>query len=782
MDERTGTPLDVPQRVSAAPERESAGRSKSQCKRRIVDARKGKNQMPESHVKFHSANGKRSILIVEDENLNRCILSDLLEETYEVIEAETSAEALEKIYANRETISLILLDLILPDGHGMDILHQVRTDPLLTRIPVIVMTADRDAEVESLNLGAIDFIPKPYPAPEVLLARIRRTIELCENRDIIRVTERDALTGLYNREYFYRYAEQFDLYHKEMPMDAIVVDINHFHIINERYGKAYADDVLRRIGEKIRETVSQAGGIVCRRESDVFMVYCPHGQNWPAILEHASDGLDSRVRLRMGIYAEVDKSIDIERRFDRAKLAADTVRGSFSKTYAVYDKALHENEIFTEQLLEDFPGALEDGQFEMYYQPKFDIRPATPILNGSEALVRWNHPALGMLSPDEFVPVFEGNGLIQLLDSHIWRLVAAQMRDWKERLGVSVPVSVNVSRVDLLDAELDTQLTRLLQEFDLTPSEFLLEITESAYTEDSEQIVTMVGKLREAGFHIEMDDFGSGYSSLNMISAMPVDAIKLDMEFIRNAFRERKNTRMLDLVIDIAESLEVPTIAEGVETAEQVFALKSMGCEIVQGFYFSRPIPAREYEAFLLARKNAIEQDPEEQMRFKPAASPGEFAYDALHDPTTRLYNHSAYEVFLRDADQNHIALLIASVDDFDALRTVHGLGMIDRIVVRIADALRRSFRSVDYICRIGNDEFVIIMSRVSSDMRDVVFHKVEQINGALQQERDGMPPVSLSVGVAFGDRENPRGDIFHDADTALSRIKEMKRSGCAIY
>ena len=738
--------------------------------------------MPESHIRFHSANGKRSILIVEDEMLNRGILSALLEDTYEVIEAETSAEALEKIYSNRETISLILLDLILPDGHGLDILRRVRTDPLLTRIPVIVITADTAAEVESLNIGAIDFIPKPYPLPEVLLARIRRTIEFSENRDIIRVTERDALTGLYNRDYFYRYAEQFDTYHKDMPMDAIVLDISHFHILNERYGKACADDVLRRIGERIRETVSPAGGIVCRRESDVFMVYCPHGQDYAALLGNATVGLESRVRLRMGVYAEVDKSIDIERRFDRAKLAADTLRGSLNKAFALYDSALHENEIFTEQLLDDFPEALKEGQFEIYYQPKFDIRPATPILNSSEALVRWNHPILGMIAPDEFVPVFEENGLIQELDSHVWRQVAAQMRDWKNRLDVSLPVSVNVSRVDLLDAELDARFKALMEEFGLTPDEFLLEITESAYTEDSDQIVAMVGKLREAGFHIEMDDFGSGYSSLSMISAMPVDAIKLDMEFIRNAFRERKNTRMLNLVIDIAESLEVPTIAEGVETAEQVFALKSMGCEILQGFYFSRPIPAREYEAFLLARKEAVVEDPQEQLHVKPAASPGEFAYDALHDPTTVLYNHSAYEVFLRDADQGHIALLIANVDDFDALRTVHGLGMADRIAVRVADALRRSFRSVDYICRIADSEFVIIMTRVASDMRDLIFHKVEQINGALQQERDGMPAVSLSVGVAFGDRDNPQGDIFHDADTALSRIKEMKRSGCAIY
>ena len=738
--------------------------------------------MPESYFKFHAANGKRRILVIEDESINRGILCSLLSDTFDTIEAETGAEALEKIYANRETLSLILLDLILPDAYGIDILRQVRSDPQLMRIPVIVMTADKDAEVESLTLGAIDFIPKPYPMPKVVMARILRTIELSEDRDIIRSTERDALTGLYNREFFYRYAGQLDIYHKDLSMDAMVVDINHFHIINERYGKAYADDVLRRIGEKIREIISAAGGIVCRRESDVFMIYCPHGQDYTALLGHASSGLDSRIRLRMGVYPEVDKSIDIERRFDRAKLAANTVRGSFTKVLALYDSTLHETEIYTEQLLEDFSKAIEEKQFVVYYQPKFDIRPTVPVLNSAEALVRWDHPRLGLLAPTEFVPIFEGNGLIQQLDNFVWREVAAQMQDWKNRLGVCVPVSVNVSRVDMLDAELDQHFSDLIHEFGLTPDEFLLEITETAYTQDSEQIVEMVNRLREAGFHIEMDDFGSSYSSLNMISTLPVDAIKLDMQFIRNAFRERKNTRMLDVVIDIAESLEVPTIAEGVENAEQVFALKSMGCEIAQGFYFSKPIPAEEYEAFLLARKDADQDGMRDGVKKKQPVTPGEFAYDALHDPATGLYNHSAYEVFLRDADQPNIALLIVNVDEYDALKQKYGVETVDQIAELVAHALRRSFRSVDYICRISNDEFVVIMTRVNSGMRELIFEKADQINRVLKLEKENLPDVALSVGVAFGDRKNPHGDIFQDADTALSRIKEMKRSGCAIY
>ena len=737
--------------------------------------------MPDKHLQFHSSNGKRQIILVEDEAVNREILSAILNERYDVVTAETGREALSRIYANRDTASLVLLDLNLPDMHGMDILTRVKADPQLSRLPVIVMTADKDAEVESLTIGAIDFIPKPYPLPKVILARVQRTIELSEDRDILRSTERDQVTGLYNREFFFSYAEQYDTFHKDKPMDAIVVDINHFHMVNERYGRAYGDEVLRRIGESIRERVMGEGGIVTRRENDTFLVYCPHRSDYVDILENASASLDSRVRLRMGVYPEVDKTLDIERRFDRAKMASDTVRNSFTKVIAIYDSALHESEIFAEQLLEDFPKAIEEKQFVVYYQPKFDIRPAVPLLGSAEALVRWKHPQLGMISPGVFIPLFESNGLVQQLDSYVWRETARQLHDWKTRLGVSVPVSVNVSRVDLFEPRLVENLQSLIREFGLAPEELLLEITESAYTQDSEQIIEMVHKLREAGFRIEMDDFGSGYSSLNMISSLPVDALKLDMQFVRNAFKERKNTRMLDVVIDIAASLEVPTIAEGVETAEQMFTLRAMGCDIVQGYYFSRPLPAEEFEPFLLARWEAVAEQAEGRTA-RGARGTEKYTYDALHDPKTGLYNHSAYEMLLRDADQGHIALLVASVDDYERLCAQLGPKGADPIAVRVAEVLRANFRSVDYVCRISPDEFVVIMTRVNSSMRKLVFDKVEQVNAALQKAADGVPALGLSVGVAFGDRENPQGDIFQDADTALYRMKEMKHCGCAIY
>ena len=554
-----------------------------------------------------TAGGKRLILIVEDEYVNREILRMILEQDYETAIAENTLEAKAFIRENLETLSLILLDLNLPDGHGLDLLRELKEDETTSRLPVIVLTSDKEAEVESLNSGASDFISKPYPMQEIIQARIRRTIELSENRDLIRWTERDQLTGLYNREYFYRYADRYDVYHRDEPTDALNVDVSHFHMINERYGKASGDEVLRRIGRELRRLVSPSGGIVCRREADTFQVYCPHREDYADFAESVAaaaggDGV-GKIRIRIGVFPNVDKTMDMAQRFHYAKQAADQIRGSFTRTVAFYDDALHEKEVFAERLLDDFQAALDQKQFVVFFQPKYDIRPDTPVLCGAEALVRWKHPELGMVSPGVFIPLFESNGLIRELDNYVWRETAAQLSVWKRRFGSIVPVSVNVSRVDILDPEMTETVRKLIVDNGLEFPDMHLEITESAYTQDAAEILRTVNCLREMGFVMEMDDFGSGYSSLNMISTLPIDVLKLDMQFIRTAFSEKGNTRMLEIVCDISRLLNVPMIAEGVETKEQMLALKQMGCDIAQGYLFARPVPPDDFEQYLTRRE-----------------------------------------------------------------------------------------------------------------------------------------------------------------------------------
>ncbi len=557
--------------------------------------------MPQSHLKFHSANGKRRILIIEDESINREILRYMLEEDYELLFAGNGREALSILSAEAETLSLVLADLNLPDMHGMYILEKMKENGRTAMIPSIVMTSDQNAEVDCLGIGATDFITKPYPKQEIVLARIRRTIELFEDRDVISFTERDHLTGLYNPEYFFHYADQFDTFHPDMKTDAIFIDINHFHMLNERYGRDTGDRVLKTVASKLLESVRGTDGIVCRRSGDSFLIYCPHRSDYEEILESACVAIteNNRIRVRMGVYPDTDRSIDIEHRFDRAKQASDSVKNNFAASVGIYDHSMYEKELYAEHLLEDFRAAIDGKQFAVHYQPKFNIQGEKPVLSSCEALVRWKHPELGMINPGVFIPLFEDNGLIQELDQYVWKEAAQQIAAWKTSLSRTVPVSVNVSRVDLYDPSLLDTLTSITQEAGISNSELYLEITESAYTNDSERITRAVMGLRRSGFYIEMDDFGTGYSSLNMITTLPIDALKLDRKFILTAFSEKRDTRLIEAVIALAQALNLSTIAEGVETEEQLRGIRQMGCRIAQGFYFSKALPAFEFESYV---------------------------------------------------------------------------------------------------------------------------------------------------------------------------------------
>lgn len=546
----------------------------------------------------------RKILVVDDEVVNRKLLGLIISQDYEAIYAENGAQALQLIRENEKLLSLILLDLLMPEMNGYELLEILRADPSLKRIPVIVLTSERSAEVKSLQLGASDFIPKPYDMPEVIRARIRRSIELAEDNIIIHETETDELTGLYTKGFFYQYARQFDRYCPDEDMDAMVLNINRFHLVNELNGREYGNHVLCTVADTIRNILNEANGLACRCEADNFFIYLPHQPNYNAFFQQieskfAENLKQAPISIRVGIYEHADKTLEMEQRFDRANLACTKPRHSYSNAYSFYDTQLHEREIFSERLISEMDSALNEKQFRVVYQPKYRISGDRPVLTSAEALVRWFHPELGMVSPGKFIPLFEENGLVQKLDRYVWREAGAQVRRWKEQYGISVPVSVNVSRIDIYDPKLENELLDIVHSNGLETSELLLEITESAYTDNSQQIIQKVDILRADGFRIEMDDFGSGYSSLNMLTALPIDALKLDMRFVRNICTSEKELKMVELMIEIAEFLKVPVISEGVETKEQYELLKDIGCDIIQGYYFSRPVPPDEFNGLI---------------------------------------------------------------------------------------------------------------------------------------------------------------------------------------
>ena len=246
--------------------------------------------------------------------------------------------------------------------------------------------------------------------------------------------------------------------------------------------------------------------------------------------------------------------------------------------------------------------ALADNQFFVYLQPKYRIKDENLV--GAEALVRWIHPELGFQAPDKFIPLFEKNGFITKLDQYIWDKTCALIREWDDKGHTPISVSVNVSRADIYNADLADILIEIVEKYDLAPSRLHLEITESAYTENPKQIIDTVSHLRELGFIIEMDDFGSGYSSLNMLNEMPIDILKLDMKFIQNETAKPNSQGILQFIIDLARWMHVSVVAEGVETKEQLKRLSEIGCDYVQGYYFAKPMPQAEFEKLLCNQGN----------------------------------------------------------------------------------------------------------------------------------------------------------------------------------
>ena len=440
----------------------------------------------------------------------------------------------------------------------------------------------------------------------LVLRNMRAEAKVAEGNQIISEAERDPLTNLYNWNFFLVYANRISREHPDRHMDAVVMNIDHFHSVNALHGREFGDSVLRELGGEIQRFLDGTEGIASRFESDRFDIYCLHREDWQEQFERFQGHIDelfhnAGIHLRMGV-KPWQEGADLVLEFDRARTACNQLRGNYRKRVVVYDAAMGQREERDQLLLNDFGRALENGEFEVFYQPKYDIQAPRPKLSSAEALVRWRHPELGLVPPDEFIPLLERSGQISQLDNFVWAEAARQVAAWRDRFGKTMPVSVNLSRVDVFDPSLPGILDGLIEQNGLRPADLKLEVTESAYTENASQLIKVIKQLRGKGYEIEMDDFGSGYSSLNMLSSMPVDILKMDMVFVRNIESDERDLRLVELIVDIACYLGVPVVAEGVETENQLRLLKNAGCDIVQGYYFSRPLPAAEFEDRILGK------------------------------------------------------------------------------------------------------------------------------------------------------------------------------------
>ena len=557
-------------------------------------------------------NSKRTMLIVDDEEVNRLLLGNIFNNDYIILEAEDGEQAWDILQENKDIISIILLDLMMPKMNGFDVIKHMQSDPATSQIPVIVLTSEKSMEVECLRLGAADFISKPYDMPEIIFARVDRTVRFFENKNIISSVERDELTGLYTRSFFLKYCELIDRFHMESEMDGVVVDIDRFSILTEIYGQSFSDRVLKILADVLHIYAGQHSGIAGHSENEVFYLYVTRSDDYEKLTKDINERMknefpNASIHVRLGIFKRESKNTGLVDVFEYAKIAGDTIKDNYQTSFAIYDQKLSETTLFRQRLINDINQALETEQFDVYYQPRYAIQGERPVLCGAEALVRWEHKDLGLLTPDKFISLFEENGLIQLVYKFVWKKAARQVKEWSDRLGVTVPVSVNASRVDLFDPKLCDTLTEIVKSAGIGKKDLHVKVAESAFSEEQGTMISTARGLNESGFSLEMDDLGTGYSALNILGMVPIDVLKLDIDFVEKMHSSPENEKIIEIIMNITRVMAVSVTADGVETEEQLEKMKAMGCDTVQGSYFGEPVSAEGFEEVIkkeLSKKN----------------------------------------------------------------------------------------------------------------------------------------------------------------------------------
>ena len=566
-----------------------------------------KNLSEHEHMKqkdLAKADDRRAILIVEDNNLERDLLADILSEHYKVLKACNGEEGLNLLQEHVNRIACIILDVFMPVMDGYAFMRAVKSDPMLSHVPMIVATGHDsvDEELKCLNLGAVDFVVKPYQ-PEVILSRIGGIIRLMETSVAISAVEYDELTGLHTRQAFFHYANLYLRRHRDQRFALLISDIDGFKGINEKYGETVGNDVLKLTAGYIKalnDKVVLAGRYGGAQY--VCLVECTDYELKEDLLDAIIDKIRSAtpirdLQIKMGVYPDIDHDMPISLLCDRTLLALHSINKQYGKTCAFYDRELQEKQE-REQIIEmSMREAYDNEQFLVYYQPKHDAQSGRLV--GAEALIRWIHPKLGFLSPGEFIPIFEKNGFITYADFYIWNHTCKNLRKWLDRGIPVVPISVNSSRRDFDYPDYLKMIDQPVNENQLDPNYLHIEVTESLFSDRLEELGHMVQSCRDMGFKIELDDFGTGYSSLNTLGILPLDVMKLDMSFMKQIGNEKK-VRVLASCIALAKSLGLHTVAEGVETEEQLNLLRSLGCDRIQGFYYSKPLPEDEFEQYMI--------------------------------------------------------------------------------------------------------------------------------------------------------------------------------------
>lgn len=429
----------------------------------------------------------------------------------------------------------------------------------------------------------------------------RHKADLEYQAKMVRRARYDSLTNLYSKDYFIEKTNELLKNNPNKVYTLIRINVENFKLINKVYGQEIGDVVLLKIAEKMRNTINQSG-VYGRIYADHFAICYPLT---PLEIKQLTalkanyieiDGQYIRVQVNMGIYINQAHLLDACQLLDYALMAMQNQDASSSKHISFFKESYLATLIKNQEITNEMDSALESGQFHVYLQPQFEI--FSNKLVGAEALVRWMHPQKGIISPNQFIPVFENNRFIYKLDNYVFECVCKQLASW-QRMGKIIPISVNLSRINLLNPDLLLMIEQNLLKYQIPVEYIHLEITESIYAEDQQELIGIVKQLQERGFVIEMDDFGSGYSSLNMLKDVPVDILKMDIEFFSGETHMERGANIIEAIVNLAHSLDILVIVEGVETIREINFLKSINCHFAQGYFFGKAMSASDFTVVL---------------------------------------------------------------------------------------------------------------------------------------------------------------------------------------